>query len=114
MSQDDTSQSFVDFKQQIVAVPQYGLKFKFDHKFPEKENYSQNLKPSWKQLWDLVPMMFRYVPYYWKNSRSGQPVLMDYFAMQNSLCIYGCPIGGIGAGKMALKFYAQQKFACVC
>lgn len=59
-------------------------------------------------------MMFRYVPYYWKNSRSGQPVLMDYFAMQNSLCIYGCPIGGIGAGKMALKFYAQQKFACVC
>lgn len=108
MSQDDTSQSFVDFKQQIVAVPNYGLKVKFDHKYPEKENYSQNLKPSWKQLWDLVPMMFRYVPYYWKNSRSGQPVLMDYFAMQNSLAIYGAPIGGIGAGRMALKIFSNQ------
>lgn len=103
MSQDDTSQSFVDFKQQIVAVPRFGLKFKFNHKFSEKENFSQNLKPSWKQLWDLMPMIFRYVPYYWRNSRSGQPVLMDYFSMQNSLGIYGCPLGGIGAGELALK-----------
>lgn len=98
MSQDDTSQSFVDFKQQIVAVPNYGLKFKFDQKFSEKENFSQNLKPSWKQIWDFMPMILRYVPYYWRNSRHGQPVLMDYFSMHNSLGIYGCPLGGIGAG----------------
>lgn len=103
MSQDDTSQSFVDFKQQIVSVPNYGLKFKFNHKFPEKENFSQNLKPSWKQIWDLMPMMFRYVPYYWRNARAGYPVLMDYFSMHNSLGIYGCPIGGIGAGELTLK-----------
>lgn len=100
MSQDDTSQSFVDFKQQIVSVPSYGLKFKFNHKFPDKENFSQNLKPSWKQMWDLVPMAFRYVPYYW---RSPRPVLMDYFSMQNSLGIYGAPMGGIGAGKLTLN-----------
>lgn len=98
MSQDDTSQSFVDFRQQIVSVPSYGLKFKFDHKFPEKENFSQNLKPTWKQLWDLVPMIFRYIPYYWRTSRSGHPVLMDYFSMHNSMGFYGSPIGGIGAG----------------
>lgn len=98
MSQDDASQSFVDFKQQIIAIPNYGLKFKFNHKFPEKANYSQNLKPSWKQLWNLVPLMFRYIPYYWRNSRTGNPVLMDYFYMQDSLGIYGCPIGGIGSG----------------
>lgn len=100
MSQDDTSQSFVDFKQQIVSVPSYGLKFKFNQKFPEKENFSQNLKPSWKQLWEFMPMIFRYVPYYF---RSRQPVLMDYFSMQNSLGIYGCPLGGIGAGKPDLE-----------
>lgn len=103
MSQDDTSQSFVDFKQQITAVPNYGLKLKFNHKFPEKENFSQNLKPSWKQIWDIIPMIFRYVPYYWRNSRAGQPVLMDYFSMQNSQGIYGSPLGGIGAGKCDLE-----------
>lgn len=103
MSQDDTSQSFVDFKQQTIAVPKYGMKFKFNQIFSEKENFSQNLKPSWKQLWDLVPMMFRYLPYYWKNARGGQPVLMDYLSMQNSLCIYGAPCGGIGAGELSLN-----------
>lgn len=110
MSQDDTSQSFVDFKHQITAVPIYGLKFKFDKKFPEKENFSQNLKPSWKQIWNLVPMMMRYVPYYWKNSRSGLPILMDYFSMQNSLGIYGVPLGGIGAGELTLKYFSNIFF----
>ena len=89
------SQTSVDFKQQITRVPNYGLKFKFNHKFPDKANFDQNLKPSWKQIWNLMPMMLRYVPYYWKASKGGCQVLMDYFAMQNHGGIYGCPIGGI-------------------
>jgi len=102
MSQDATSQSFTDFKQTITQVPAYGLKFKFNHKFPDKENFSQNLKPSWKQIWNLMPMMLRYVPYYWRNTKGGNPVLMDYFSMRNHDGIYGCPIGGIGGGKFRL------------
>jgi non-lysosomal glucosylceramidase len=110
MSQENTLRDFVNFKQQISNVPDFGLKLKFNHKFPEKENFSQNLKPSWKQIWDIIPMICRYVPYYWRNSRSGQPVLMDYFSMQNSQGIYGCPIGGIGSGKLTLKlsYFAQH------
>lgn len=104
MSQDVTA-TFGYSKQQLVAVPNFGLKFKFNHKFPEKENFSQNLRPSWKQCWDLVPMMFRYVPYYYRNSRSGHPILMDYFSMNNSLGIYGCPLGGIGTGKLTFKVF---------
>lgn len=91
--------SFTEFQQSVVAIPEFGLKFKFNHTFPLKENYSQNLKPSWKQLWDIAPMILRYIPYYWQNSRAGLPCLMDYFTMQNSKGIYGVPMGGIGAGK---------------
>ncbi|CRL08234.1 CLUMA_CG021029, isoform A [Clunio marinus] len=107
MLQYDSSQITIDSKHQITSVPKFGLKFKFNHKFPDKEKFSQNLKPSWKQIWDLVPMMFRYVPYYWKNSQTGQPILMDYFSMQNSLGIYGCPIGGIGAGTIGRGFAGE-------
>lgn len=90
--------SFTEFQQSVIAVPEYGLKFKFNHKFPEKENFSQNLKPSLKQIWDMTPMILRYIPYYLRATRSGLPVLMDYFSMENSKAIYGCPLGGIGAG----------------
>ncbi|KAG5667295.1 hypothetical protein PVAND_015281 [Polypedilum vanderplanki] len=107
MSQDDTSQSFTDYKQQITSVPAYGLKFKFDHKFSEKENFTQNLKPSWRQIWNLMPMMMRYVPYYWRNSKGGNLVLMDYFSMQNHGGIHGCPIGGIGSGTIGRGFAGE-------
>lgn len=91
--------SFTAFQQSVVAVPDYGLKFKFNHKFPDKEKFSQNLKPSWKQIWDMAPMILRYLPYYYRATRDGLPVLMDYISMENAKGIYGCPLGGIGAGE---------------
>lgn len=90
--------SFTEFQQSVVAVPEHGFKLKFNHKFPQKEKFSQNLKPSWKQIWDMTPMFLRYIPYYYRASRDGLPVLMDYIYMENAKGIYGCPMGGIGAG----------------
>lgn len=55
----DSAQSFCGFKQQVSAVPQYGLKLKFNHVYPETRN--QNLKPSFKQIWPIIPMALRYV-----------------------------------------------------
>ena len=42
---------------EITAIPQYGLKLKFDHVWPEKRN--QNLRPSIKQTLPLVPLACR-------------------------------------------------------
>lgn len=39
------------------AVPQYGIKFKFNHKFPEKR--TQNIRPSMRQSLALIPMVWR-------------------------------------------------------
>jgi hypothetical protein len=91
--------TFTEFQQNVTAISDYGLKFKFNHKFPKKDSFSQNLMPSLKQLWDIFPMICRYIPYYWQTSRNGLPSLMDYFDTKNSLGIYGVPMGGIGSGK---------------
>lgn len=101
----DSAQSFCDFKQQVSAVPQYGLKLKFNHVFPETRN--QNLKPSLRQLWPIIPMALRYIPYYWKVSREGRQVLMDYWYTENGKQIYGAPIGGIGAGTIGRGFAGE-------
>lgn len=42
----------------FAEVPQYGLKFKFNHVFPEKRN--QNLRVSFRQTLPLVPLIYRY------------------------------------------------------
>ncbi|KAL7739985.1 hypothetical protein ACLKA6_007492 [Drosophila palustris] len=42
---------------EITAVPNYGLKLKFDHIWPEKRN--QNLRPSIKQSLPMVPLACR-------------------------------------------------------
>lgn len=39
------------------AVPQYGIKLKFNHKFPEKR--TQNIRPSVRQSLALIPMVWR-------------------------------------------------------
>lgn len=41
------------------AVPQYGIKLKFNHKFPEKR--TQNIRPSVRQSLPLIPLAWRYV-----------------------------------------------------
>lgn len=36
----------------------YGLKLKFGHTFPEKR--SPNIRPSFKQVWPMIPLVYRY------------------------------------------------------
>ncbi|XP_062545738.1 non-lysosomal glucosylceramidase [Armigeres subalbatus] len=101
----DSAQSICGFKQQVVSVPQYGLKLKFNHVYPETRN--QNLKPSLRQIWPIIPMALRYIPYYWKVSRENRQVLMDYWYTENGKQIYGAPIGGIGAGTIGRGFAGE-------
>lgn len=51
--------------------------------------------------------LFRYLSYYWKVTREGRQCLMDYYDMQNSKCIYGTPIGGIGSGTIGRGFAGE-------
>uniref|UniRef100_A0A182P5W9 Uncharacterized protein n=1 Tax=Anopheles epiroticus TaxID=199890 RepID=A0A182P5W9_9DIPT len=53
----DSVQSMSDFKQQVAAVPQYGLKLKFNHVFSDTRN--QNLRPTIRQMLPMVPMALR-------------------------------------------------------
>ncbi|XP_058446852.1 non-lysosomal glucosylceramidase [Malaya genurostris] len=101
----DSAQSFCEFKQQVSAVPQYGLKLKFNHVYPETRN--QNLKPSFRQIWPILPLALRYIPYYWRVSREGRQVLMDYWYTENGKQIYGAPLGGIGAGTIGRGFAGE-------
>lgn len=39
------------------SVPQYGIKLKFNHKFPEKR--TQNIRPSVRQSLPLIPLAWR-------------------------------------------------------
>lgn len=41
----------------VTAVPRFGIKLKFDHKFPEKRQ--QNLRPTIRQTLPLIPLVFR-------------------------------------------------------
>lgn len=38
---------------------QYGLKLKFGHTFPDKR--SPNVRPSFKQAWPMIPLVYRYI-----------------------------------------------------
>lgn len=40
-----------------TAVPQYGIKLKFNHTFPEKR--TQNIRPSVRQSLPLIPLAWR-------------------------------------------------------
>lgn len=50
---------------------------------------------------------FRYAAYYWKVSREGRRVYMDYYYLENGKQIYGVPIGGIGGGSIG-RGYAGE------
>lgn len=39
------------------AIPKYGIKLKFNHKFPEKR--TQNIRPSMRQSLPLIPLAWR-------------------------------------------------------
>lgn len=49
----------------------------------------------------------RYAAYYWKVSREGRRVYMDYYYMENGKQIYGVPLGGIGGGTIG-RGYAGE------
>lgn len=53
----DSANSNYDLKQQTTAIPSYGMKVKFNHTFPEKR--TQNLRPSFRQSWPLLPLVYR-------------------------------------------------------
>ncbi|GAB0086442.1 Non-lysosomal glucosylceramidase [Sergentomyia squamirostris] len=97
-------QSTYDFKQ-YSSVPSYGLKLSFNHVYQEKRR--QNIRPSFRQSISLLPLFYRYLGYYWKTSREGRQCLMDYYDLQDSKCIYGTPIGGIGAGAIGRGFAGE-------
>lgn len=43
----------------ITSIPNYGLKFKLSHTYPE--NWSQDRLPTLKQFWQLSSLIFRSV-----------------------------------------------------
>jgi non-lysosomal glucosylceramidase len=53
----DSVHNVLDYKQQVTAVPQYGFKVKFNHVFPETRD--QNLRPSLRQFFSMVPLALR-------------------------------------------------------
>lgn len=46
-----------DIKQQMIEVPKYGMKVKFNHVFPEKR--TQIVRPSIRQSLALLPLAYR-------------------------------------------------------
>uniref|UniRef100_A0A336LV92 CSON005728 protein n=1 Tax=Culicoides sonorensis TaxID=179676 RepID=A0A336LV92_CULSO len=103
--EDESAKSFADYKLQVTGVPQYGVKLKFNHVFPEKRN--QNLRPRFSQFLSMTGMILRYIPYYWKGTRDGKQVIMDYFYMEHGRQIYGVPLGGIGCGTIGRGFAGE-------
>lgn len=55
--EDESAKSFADYKLQLTAVPQYGVKLKFNHVFPDKRN--QNLRPRFSQILAMTGMVLR-------------------------------------------------------
>jgi hypothetical protein len=53
----ESNQTFEDFKNQVIAVPNYGFKVNGNHCFPEKRN--QNLRPNFTQMLKLIPLACR-------------------------------------------------------
>ena len=51
--------------------------------------------------------IFRYMSYYWKVSREGRQVVMDYYYTEHGKQIYGAPIGGIGSGTIGRGFAGE-------
>ncbi|XP_055852929.1 non-lysosomal glucosylceramidase isoform X1 [Episyrphus balteatus] len=94
-----------DLKNQVTAIPKYGLKLTFNHVYPEKRN--QNIRPTIKQSIPFIPLVCRYASYYWKCSREGRRVIMDYYYTETGKQIYGVPLGGIGGGTIG-RGYAGE------
>ncbi|KAF2897843.1 hypothetical protein ILUMI_08327 [Ignelater luminosus] len=91
--------------EQNNCIPRYGLKLKLDHVYPEK--WAQKNSIRLKQLWNLLPLILRYIIYYLKHVWHGRVPIMNYVKLLNGKQIYGVPIGGIGTGSIGRGFRGE-------
>ncbi|XP_050498421.1 non-lysosomal glucosylceramidase [Diabrotica virgifera virgifera] len=85
--------------------PKYGLKLSLDYVYPEKR--TQNYTPSLRVIWNMLPLILRYLLYYIKSKWKGHKVVMDYISPRKPEQIYGVPIGGIGCGTIGRGYKGQ-------
>ncbi|KAJ8963421.1 hypothetical protein NQ318_018901 [Aromia moschata] len=74
--------------------PKYGLKLKLNHVYPE--NRSQNYTPTLRVVWDMLPLILRYLWYYIKYKLTGKSIVMDYLKVQRAKQIYGKAAAPLG------------------
>ncbi|KAK4884164.1 hypothetical protein RN001_000435 [Aquatica leii] len=89
----------------VRAIPNYGLKLKLNHQYPE--NWSQCYLPRWKQVFIILPLIFRYLIDYIKSWWLRKSIVMDYVKVVTGQQIYGVPIGGIGGGSIGRGFRGE-------
>ncbi|XP_046752311.1 non-lysosomal glucosylceramidase [Diprion similis] len=89
----------------VKPPPDYGLKLKLNHKYPEK--WKQGATVRLKQLPQLLPLAYRYVSFFARTTTGGRRPMMDYVNMQTGKQIYGVPIGGIGGGSINRGFKGE-------
>ncbi|CAG9765704.1 unnamed protein product [Ceutorhynchus assimilis] len=88
-----------------IAVPKYGFKVNLDHEYPEPR--TPNFVPSFRIIWDLLPMIMRYLWYYITYKIRGKSIVMDYVNLQRGKMIYGVPLGGIGSGTIGRGYKGE-------
>ncbi|XP_057653442.1 non-lysosomal glucosylceramidase [Diorhabda carinulata] len=88
-----------------TLIPNYGLKLKLDHVYPEKRN--QHYIPSFRVIWSMIPLILRYILFYIKSKWKGQRLFIDSFSPRTPEQIYGVPIGGIGSGTIGRGFKGE-------
>ncbi|KAB0803430.1 hypothetical protein PPYR_00400 [Photinus pyralis] len=89
----------------LTAVSKYGFKLSLDSSYPE--NWPQAHTPRWKQIWDILPMIIRYLLVYIKTIICRHIIVMDYIKLVRSKQIYGVPLGGIGVGTIGRGFRGE-------
>ncbi|XP_048480737.1 non-lysosomal glucosylceramidase [Plutella xylostella] len=85
--------------------PKYGLKFRLNHEFPLQSK--QIIKPTAKQLIEMLPLTTRYLFYYMDRKMHKKKPIMDYIHLVSAQRKYGCPIGGIGGGTIGRGFKGE-------
>lgn len=90
---------------EAIRVPSFGWKVKLNHVFPEK--WSQNMRPSLKQIIPLIPLFVRYVvEFVWLFFKGRKPI-MNFINPVKSKCWSGVPFGGIGGGTIGRGFRGE-------
>lgn len=88
--------------EEITAIPTYGWKVKLNHVFSHKR--TQFRFYSLRQIFSLLPLVFRYIIYYVKLWYHGSRPGMDFLRAAPIIPYKGVPLGGIGCGTIGTKF----------